>query len=352
MPRGRVKVAFIGAGSMGQCAHLKNYAALDECEVVALAELRGDVREKVAARYGVPAVYENHEELIAEEQFDALVCIQPFSRHGILIPEVLKAGVPLLIEKPLASSVRVGERILDALERSRTFMMVAYHKRSDPATECAKAEIDRLKESGEAGRMRYVRITMPPGDWIAGGFNDLIRGGEVTGLETDPPPPDMDEETFRKYKTFVNYYIHQVNLMRHLLGESYRVTYAEKSQALLAVESIGGVAGVIEMAPYSTSLGWRESALVGFERGYVKLDLPAPLACNRAGRVEIMRDAGDGKTPETVVPVMPPVGAMRRQAENFLKAVRGEAKPPCGAEEALEDLRVARDYISLLQEQG
>ena len=48
--------------------------------------------------------------------------------------------------------------------------MIGYHKRSDPASMYAKAEIDRLKASGELGRMTYVRILMPSGDWVAGGF--------------------------------------------------------------------------------------------------------------------------------------------------------------------------------------
>ena len=44
---------------------------------------------------------------------------------------------------------------------------------------------------------------------------------------------------------------------------------------------------------------------------------------------------------------MPWVHAMRAQAMNFLKAIRGEARPPCDATEALEDLKVARDYMRL-----
>ena len=41
---------------------------------------------------------------------------------------------------------------------------------------------------------------------------------------------------------------------------------------------------------------------------------------------------------------------MRQQAMNFVAAIRGESKPLCEAPEALEDLRVARDYIRLLKE--
>ena len=81
----------------------------------------------------------------------------------------------------------------------------------------------------------------------------------------------------------------------------------------------------------------------------MKLDLPAPMVLNRPGRVEIMRDPGDGAVPTMTVPRLPWVHAMLQQADNFLKAIRGEAEPPCQAEEALEDLRVARDYIRLLK---
>jgi predicted dehydrogenase len=226
--------------------------------------------------------------------------------------------------------------------------MVGYHKRSDPATMYAKREIERLKASGDLGALRYVRIIMPAGDWIAGGFDDLIRSDEaVPPLDEDPPAADMDPATYKEYVAFVNYYIHQVNLMRHLLGEPYRVTYADPSGVLLAVQSRSGVAGVIEMSPYRTTLGWQEAALVAFEHGYVKLDLPAPLAQNTAGRVEIMRDPGNGAAPETSVPLLPPIHAMRQQAMNFLAAIKGERQPPCEAAEALEDLRVAREYLHL-----
>jgi predicted dehydrogenase len=332
---------------MGQCAHLKNYVTLDECEVVAIAEIREALGKRVAARYGVPRMYPSHAEMLAAEQLDGIVASQPFDRHGLLIPDLLRAGVPVFTEKPLAVSVQVGEQLVSALAESGTWWMLGYHKRSDPATAYARAEISRLKETGELGRLTYVRILMPAGDWIAGGFNDLIRDEDpYPELTRDPAPPDMDAETFKKYVAFVNYYIHQVNLMRYLLGEPYTVTYADPSGVLLAGRSASGVACAIEMTPYRTTINWQESALVCFERGYVRLELPAPLACNRSGKVEIFRDPGGG-APETVVSGLPWVHAMRQQAMNFVAAIRGEARPPCEAAEALEDLRVAREFVRL-----
>jgi predicted dehydrogenase len=345
----KVKIGFVGVGNMGQCAHLKNYVTLPDCEVTAIAELRQNLGHKVAERYGVPRVYASHVEMLASEKLDGIVASQHFARHGVVVPELLKAGVPIFTEKPLAASLEVGERIVQALQASSSWHMLGYHKRSDPATACAKAEIERLKASGELGRLTYVRILMPAGDWIANGFSDLISDGSpYPAVEWDPTASDMDKTTFERYGAFVNYYIHQVNLMRYLLGEPYSVAYADPSGVLLAGQSASGAACAIEMTPYQTTIDWQESALVCFEKGYVKLELPAPLANNRPGRVEFFRDPGQGATPQTVIPQLPWVHAMRQQAMNFVAAIRGESKPPCEAAEALEDLKVAREYIRLI----
>lgn len=350
MAQNKVRIGFVGVGNMGQCAHIKHYAVLPDCEVVALAEIRPQMAQKVAQRYGVPNVYADHKELLAKEKLDGIVAVHPFSRHGVLVPELLEAGVPVLTEKPLAHSVEAGEKIVRAVEKSGTWMMIGYNKRSDPANMFAREEITRLKNSGKLGPLKYVRITMPPGDWIKGGFDDLIKSDEaLPPLQSDPPPSDMDDTTFKLYKSFVNYYIHQVNLMRCLLGEPYEAAYVDKSNVLLAGQSKSGAACLIEMNTYRTTIDWQEAALVCFEKGWLKIDIPAPLAANRAGRVTIFKDPGDGAKPETTIPSLPSVSSMRQQAVNFIRAIRGEAPPPCDAKEALEDLKVARQYIRLLK---
>jgi predicted dehydrogenase len=287
--------------------------------------------------------------MIAAERLDALVAAQPFDRHGSIVKPLYRHGLPILTEKPLASSVKVGEEMLDSLRTGGSWHMVGYHKRSDPATEYAKAEIDRLKQTGELGKFRYLRVTMPEGDWIAAGFTDLIQSDEPTpSVPADETDPDMDPTTFSQYVAFVNYYIHQVNLLRFLFGEPYRVTFADRAGVMMAVESESGIPGMLEMSPYKTSIDWQESAIACFERGYVRIDLPAPVALNRPGKVEILREA-HGRPPETVVPQMPWVHAMRRQAQNFVSAVRGDRRPPCEAAEALADLKIAKEYIGMLK---
>ncbi|MBU4198782.1 MAG: Gfo/Idh/MocA family oxidoreductase [Verrucomicrobia bacterium] len=342
----KVRIGFVGVGSMGQCAHLKSYVTVPDCEVVALAEIRPELAKKVAARYGVPTIYASHDEMLAKEKLDGIVASQPFTRHGTLVLELLKARVPLFTEKPLAGTIQMGERIVKALADSGTWLMVGYHKRSDPATMYAKDTIEKLKASGEIGKLKYVRILMPAGDWVAGGFNDLINSGEpMPPVAWDPPDPTMDKPTHDQYTSFVNYYIHQVNLMRYLLGEPYKVLFADRTGVVLAGESAGGVACIIEMTPYQTTLDWNEQALIAFEKGYIKLDLPAPLASNRPGRVEVFNDPGNGKMPETLIPTLPWIHAMRQQAINFVRAIKSEIKPPCEAPEALEDLKVALQFL-------
>ncbi len=344
----KVKVGFVGVGSMGQCAHLRNYATIPDCEVAALAELREKLGIQVAAKYNIPKVYTNYQDMLQNEELDCIVSSQPFTRHGIIIPELLKYGIPVFTEKPLAGSIEMGKRIIQSMKENNTWMMIGYHKRSDPASMYAKAEIDKLKSNLELGPLRYVRILMPAGDWVANGFLDLISSNDPDlDLDFEPKASDMDDAANEQYISFVNYYIHQVNFMRYILGEDYKVTFADKSGVLLVVESESGITGTIEMSPYQTSIDWQESILVAFANGYVKIDLPAPLSQNRPGRVEILRDPGNGATPETIIPQMPWVHAMRQQAINFISAVKKESKPMCTAEDALKDLKIAREYIKL-----
>lgn len=350
-----VRIGFAGVGGMGQCAHLRNYASIEGCQVVALAELHESKGRAVAQRYGVPTVYRTIEEMVAGQELDGIVASQPFNRHGGLMPVLLKAGVPVFTEKPIAASVPVGEEIAAQVKASGTWHMVGYHKRSDPATMHVVQLVEQLKVTGEVGRMTYVRLAMPAGDWVASGFTDLLQGDaadrpDYGSLPKDPPDPGMDEATYQAYGAFVNYYIHQVNLMRHLLGEEYAVRYADPAKVLLVGQSRSGLPCTIEMSPYTTSVDWQETALVCFEKGWLRLELPAPLAANRPGRVEIFRDPRDGAVPQTTIPQLPWVHAMRQQALNFVAAIRGEMAPLCQAEEALADIKLARDYILQMKE--
>jgi len=362
----KVKLGFLGSGFMGQLAHLQNYAVLDTCEVAGITDVKRQQAEKVARAYFIPRVYADADELLADREIDAVVAAQPFDNHVNIACRVLNAGKHLMTEKPLCVYWQNGKALVECAAKNNKIHMVGNHKRSDPAVEYAVGVIKKWKTTGEMGAMTYVRIVMPPGDWVGGatGANKPIMTDEAyAAYEKELAPDGVDAETAAKHIAFVNYYIHQVNLMRFLLGEEFKLTFADRRGVLLAVESASNVTGTIEMAAYATTDAWHESATVCFEKGYIDVRLPAPLASQRAGEVTVFTDNGAGGEPYSCAgaesrpyaggmfcsPVLPNVSAMRNQAANFIKAVNGEADPPCSSAEALKDLVFAEAYINYME---
>jgi len=351
----KVRIGFVGVGGMGQAAHLRNYVINPDCEVVAIAELRPELGRKVGERYGIGKVYSDHRQMLAKEQLDGIVNIQGFTFHAALLPEVFAANLPVITEKPLASTIEAGKQIIASLKATRAKYYLAYHKRSDPATMWVKGKMEQLARSNELGALRYVRIVMPPGDWSVQGFSQNVSSQEPippTGTQADPKPAGWSDAEFSKYVGLVNYYIHQINLMRHLFGEDYHVKYGDRNGVTMTVESASGVTGVLEMAPFQTTFDWQESALVCYEKGWIKLELPAPLAIDRPGKATLYSDPGNGAEPTESSPHLPWIHAMRAQATNFIKAIKGEPTPLCGPEDALKDLEVTKEYLDLYLKAG
>jgi len=345
----KVRIGFVGAGFMGQLAHIRSYALLrEECELVALAEPRQRTAELVAARYGIGRVYRDHHELLESEKLDGIVAAQRFTHHAALLPE-LYAHVPhLFTEKPLALGAATGDRLAHLAGESGCVHMLGYQRRSDPATVEAKRTIDSWRESGDMGGLRYLRICYSDGDWTANAHAGLIDVGEDPApFPAEEPPPELaaDEEALWALSTGVDELVHPLNLVRHFLGERYRLVFVHVSGRLYAFESESDVQVTIEVTPYRLRVGFDEELLVAFERGYVRLR-PAPsLAVNRAGRLQVYRDVGGGSVPERVAPQLPWVDPMQAQAANFLRVCRGEIPPLTDAAEAAEDLHLVADMV-------
>jgi predicted dehydrogenase len=345
----KLRIGFVGVGGMGQMAHLSNYAVLKEhCEVVAIAEPRPQLAQLIATRYGVPNVFENHRQLLENANVDAIVAPQQYRFHHSIIPDILRARVPVFTEKPISLTEQTGRELVALSEEYGTLHMVGYHKRSDPAMEYAKKVVDDWKTTGNYGAMKHIRMTMPPGDWIAGADMPLGTDEPYPSIAQEPGPSEYTDGQIRELDAFVNYYIHQVNAIRFFLGEGYHVTFGDRQGLLLVGESDSGITVTLEMATYHTSAEWHETITVAFDKGFVRVDLPAPLVRQQAGKVTVLRDNPNIAPSETVNPVMPNVSAMRNQAINFLAAVRGERPAPCTSDEALKDLIVAKDYVDFM----
>jgi predicted dehydrogenase len=346
---GKVRIGFVGAGFMGQLAHIRSYALLrDECELVALAEPRERAAELVASRYGIDRVYSDHRELLESEQLDGIVAAQRYTFHAALLPELYPNVPHLFTEKPLALTTTTGDRLARLARESGCVHMLGYQRRSDPATVEAKRTVDAWKASGELGALRYLRICYTDGDWTANASGRFLETGEQPPpFPAEELPPELagDEEVLWALSTGVDQLVHPLNLLRHFLGEPYRLVFAHASGRLYAFEGESGVPMTIEVSPYRISVGFDEELLVAFERGYVRLR-PAPsLAISRAGRLEIYSDPGGDALPQRIEPQLPWVDPQQAQAANFLRVCRGEAPPPTDAAEAAEDLHLVADIV-------
>jgi predicted dehydrogenase len=341
-----VRIGCIGAGFMGQLAHLRNFTTIEDCTVVALAEPRERLRERVAARCEIEETYPDHEALLENADVDAAVAIQHYSHHHAIVPDVLEAGLPVFTEKPLARSVESGEELARAAEDAGVPYMVGYMKRADPGMVRAKSIVDRWRDSGEYGDLRFVRMTVPHGNWTGNAEAELVTTDESPPdtMPADPLPGEFDEEAASRFDEVINYYIHQFNALRYVLGEGYDVVHADPTGSLTTIESESGLPGTLEMRPYDTTSDWQESLLVGFDNAYVRVELQPPLAHHRASDVEVMTAPPEGEQ-ETTRPAMPNVSSMRAQAKTFCEVVRGERDPPSDARDAVEDLRIAREYV-------
>jgi predicted dehydrogenase len=225
--------------------------------------------------------------------------------------------------------------------------MVGYQRRSDPATREAKRFVDEWKASGEMGAVRYLRLCYTDGDWIANAQAALIdEGEEPPALPGEEPPPEFaDDDASWALWEGVDKLGHPLNLLRHFLGEQYRVVFVHASGRLLVFESESGIPLTIEVSPYRLTLGFDEELLVGFDRGYVRLR-PAPsLARNRPGTLEIYSDPGFDSLPERISPQLPWIDPQQAQATDFLRVCRGEAPPPTDAREAAADLHLVADIV-------
>jgi len=346
----KVRIGFVGAGFMGQLAHISNYATIKDCELVALAEGRLKTAEAVARRYGIQKVYSTHTEMLEKADIDAVVAIMHFNLYHALIPDILSAGKPVATEKPMCVRVETAKKMAALAEEKGVIYQVGYMKRHDPAAKLARQTIQEWKASGECGKMTYVRITMPSGDWTYEVESPINLGDPAPpyeGQTGESPPEWMSKAMGNAYNGFINFYIHQVNLLRYLIDEDYEVTYVDPQSRILVAISESGVPCTLEMASYGLRNRWEEFYKICFDGGKIDLQIPVPMGRQRAGDVVIYKGSGFGNNnePQAIRPMLPQRWAFREQARHFVECIR-EGKPTIApAAEAIKDLEVSEQYI-------
>jgi predicted dehydrogenase len=165
----RIPIALVGCGGMGQ-RHLRAYAALrrigaQRLELAAVCDPRAEVAAAAADTAGEllgsrPAVFSNHDDLIASGVVAALdIAADPSAHHLIAVP-ALGAGLHVICEKPLGITVRACRAMVDAAARSGALLATAENYRRDGPNRLARAVL----EAGMLGDVHLMIETNVGGD--------------------------------------------------------------------------------------------------------------------------------------------------------------------------------------------
>ena len=109
----RLKVGLIGLGGIAQ-SHCDAIATLENVEVVAVADLYEENRRRYMEKYGIPKGYSSHKELLEDDEIDAVAVILGHQLHHRLTVDACNAGKHVIVEKPMALSLRQCDDMIEA----------------------------------------------------------------------------------------------------------------------------------------------------------------------------------------------------------------------------------------------
>jgi len=130
-----IRVAVIGVGSIAKSVHLPTLLASD-CTIAGVMSNTKTTAQVIARQYNIPHVYESLEEI----QADCAFVLTPKDTHASIAINLLNRGIPVFLEKPMATSLKDAEAVLEAADRNKTLLMVAFNRRYAPAYEALKRE--------------------------------------------------------------------------------------------------------------------------------------------------------------------------------------------------------------------
>jgi predicted dehydrogenase len=272
------------------------------------------------------------QDIPADRRPEGVVVSTPNQMHVANSLECIEAGVPVLVEKPLADDLAGAQMLVDAAARKGAPLLTGHHRRHNPIIQRAKAEID----SGRLGRLISVH-----------GMFWLIK------------PDDYFDLAWRREKgagPLLLNVIHDVDLLRYLVGEVDAVQAAQSNRvrgygieetAVIILHFANGVLGTINVsdtvqAPWSWEFTAGENADYShteetcYQIGGVKGSLSIPQLdfwshpSKPSWWAPIERERLS-YTPED------PLG---RQIANFCGVIRGKAQPVVSGREGLATLKV------------
>lgn len=324
-----LKLAVVGAGAVGR-RHAEQIAAAPQAQLSAIVD-PAPVAEALARRLGT-RWFASLDALLAAAPPDGLVVATPNQLHVDHGLTAVAAGVPVLVEKPIADSVAAGERLVAAAEAAGVPLLVGHHRRHNPMIRKAKEILD----SGRLGRV----LTLHGEFWLM-------------------KPDDYFEVAWRREAgagpVLLNL-IHDVDLFRYLCGEVAAVQAqlanmargnAVEDTAVILLHFASGVLATVNVSD-SVVAPWSWELTTGENPAYPQQDQ----GCYKIGgtegsltvpQLEVWSNPGKRSWFEPLVRERVPYKAadpLQRQIGHFCAVIRGEAPPLVSGREGLETLKV------------
>jgi predicted dehydrogenase len=168
-----LRIAVAGAGAIGR-VHLEQIQASAECELAAIVD-PSPAAVELATQLRVP-LYTTLEVLLAQDRPDGIILATPNALHVPQALACLAAGVPALVEKPLAHNLKEGERLYAASRASDTPVLVGHHRAHSPILAQARQVIaDGLL--GDLVAVMGTALFYKPDEYFAAGPWRAQAGG-------------------------------------------------------------------------------------------------------------------------------------------------------------------------------
>jgi len=126
-------VAVVGVGYLGR-HHARILSAMPDVDLVSVVDINRTRAQEIAAAHGTCALFDFRDSL---SSVDAVTIAVPTAQHAEIGCAFLDAGIPVLIEKPLARNVNEAETLLAASARNRAVLAVGHTERFNPAVVAA-----------------------------------------------------------------------------------------------------------------------------------------------------------------------------------------------------------------------
>jgi predicted dehydrogenase len=305
--------------------HARVYAEMDDAELVAVADPDQESLNKIAQRHRA-RTYTSYQAMLQREQLDLISVVVPTEHHFAVARDTLLAGVPTLIEKPVAATVEEGAALVALSQELGVLLTVGHIERFNPAILALKGQL----EMGALGKVYQIHVRR------IGPFPARIKD---VGVVVDLATHDLD----------IMHYLSASHVTRlHAeVGRRLHTAHEDLLSAVLRFEN--DVIGVLDIN-WLTPTKVRELSVIG-ERGmfvanYLTQDLvlyendSAPQGDNWH-ELAVM-GVSEGRMIRFKVNKKEP---LRQELDAFVNAVRAGGPPPVRGEDGLLALAVAQKLV-------